>query len=230
MRSSSDPQQGQRPASIARGSLCVTTWLAGIVNDAIELPMFPLGVVLLPAMPLSLRAFEPRYLEMLHDMGAADQEQFGVVLIERGREVGGGDQRFAVGTVAQIGALRHDHDAMLVAARGGRRFVVDEWLEDAPYPRALVRFMPDLQWDEALGARRDRVEHAVLTTLVRCDAQARWLLVDQQADPIDRLWQLAAVTPVGELDQLTLLRSASVPELLDAIESANSNAAELILP
>ena len=30
-----------------------------------ELPMFPLGSVLFPAMPLPLRVFEPRYVEML---------------------------------------------------------------------------------------------------------------------------------------------------------------------
>ncbi|WP_415830929.1 LON peptidase substrate-binding domain-containing protein [Janibacter anophelis] len=56
------------------------------------LPMFPLGTVLLPGNPLPLQVFEPRYLAMLRDIAGGDG-RFGVVLIERGFEVGGGDQR-----------------------------------------------------------------------------------------------------------------------------------------
>ena len=43
------------------------------------LPLFPLSVVLLPAMPLPLHIFEERYKEMMADVIAAEGE-FGVVL------------------------------------------------------------------------------------------------------------------------------------------------------
>lgn len=59
------------------------------------LPMFPLGSVLLPGSPLPLQVFEPRYRAMLDDCLAGDQ-RFGVVLIERGFEVGGGEQRLVL--------------------------------------------------------------------------------------------------------------------------------------
>ena len=65
------------------------------------LPMFPLGTVLFPSVFLPLHVFEPRYQELTRDCLAGDNE-FGVVLIERGSEVGGGDARFDVGTVARI--------------------------------------------------------------------------------------------------------------------------------
>ena len=52
--------------------------------------MFPLGGVLFPGMPLRLRVFEPRYRAMVTECLAGTPE-FGVVLIERGNEVGGGD-------------------------------------------------------------------------------------------------------------------------------------------
>jgi Lon protease-like protein len=57
-----------------------------------DLPMFPLGSVLFPHMPLPLRVFEERYLVMLSRILADDPAEFGVVLIERGQEVGGGDR------------------------------------------------------------------------------------------------------------------------------------------
>ena len=65
------------------------------------MPMFPLGTVLFPYAVLPLHVFEPRYRVMTRRCLDGDRE-FGVVLIERGSEVGGGDVRFGVGTIARI--------------------------------------------------------------------------------------------------------------------------------
>ena len=54
--------------------------------------MFPLSAVLFPYATMPLHVFEPRYRALMHDCLAGDR-RFGVVLIERGSEVGGGDQR-----------------------------------------------------------------------------------------------------------------------------------------
>lgn len=75
-------------------------WPSGL--PVLELPMFPLGSVLFPHMPLALRLFEERYLTMLAHLLEAEDPAFGVVLIERGRETGGGEHRFRTGTVAEI--------------------------------------------------------------------------------------------------------------------------------
>ena len=45
-------------------------------------------------------------------------------------------------------------------------------------------------------------------------------------DPVDALWQLAAIAPVGPLDQLGLLRRRTARELLDAIFAATQDAGE----
>ena len=56
------------------------------------LPMFPLGSTMLPGQQLPLHVFEPRYQELVRDcLDAPDGPRFGVVLIARGNEVGGGD-------------------------------------------------------------------------------------------------------------------------------------------
>ena len=89
------------------------------------LPMFPLGSVLFPGQILPLHIFEPRYMEMMTDCLGEDDEGdklFGVALIERGSEVGGGDVRTNVGTAARIVSHRSlDGGRMAVLAVGERR-------------------------------------------------------------------------------------------------------------
>ena len=107
------------------------------------LPMFPLGRGIFPGSLLKLRVFEPRYLEMV-DLCVRRRIGFGVVLIERGNEVGGGDARFDVGvsvSMTQVASLGDGH--LVVIGRGDTRIRVQQWLEDAPFPQALVRALSD---------------------------------------------------------------------------------------
>ena len=107
--------------------------------------MFPLGSVLLPAMLLPLHIFEPRYQQMMADLVAADGDSFGVTLIERGHEVGGGDIRAMIGCRAQVLDCVQGPDGRWgVLAVGTERIRIGEWLPDDPYPRALVDPAPDV--------------------------------------------------------------------------------------
>ena len=81
------------------------------------LPMFPLGSVLVPGAVLPLHVFEPRYRALVRSCLDSGEPEFGVVLIERGSEVGGGDVRFDVGTLARIvQAGRFDDGRLAVVA------------------------------------------------------------------------------------------------------------------
>ncbi len=58
------------------------------------LPMFPLGMVLLPGAVLPLHVFEPRYRQMVFDLLEGDDvPEFGQVLITRGTETGDPEMR-----------------------------------------------------------------------------------------------------------------------------------------
>ena len=114
-----------------------------------ELAMFPLGSVLFPGMPLPLRVFEPRYVAMVSSVLRETEHEFGVVLIERGSEVGGGDVRFGVGTVARIVSVEQTADSIMLLSTGTARFEVVRWLEDDPFPRAQVRELPALEFHES---------------------------------------------------------------------------------
>ncbi len=191
------------------------------------LPMFPLGSVLFPHMPLRLRVFEERYLIMLADLLRRKEASFGVVLIERGQEVGGGEQRFSIGTVAEITRLGAQEGFVGLVAQGGRRFEVQRWLDDAPHPRAEVRDLPDLEWDPAAADLRSETERLVRRTLAIASefAENIWPAdTELSDDPVAAAWQLAAIAPVSSLDQVDLLRSASVAELLTKVAELTGDA------
>jgi Lon protease-like protein len=194
-----------------------------------EIPMFPLGTVLFPYMPVALRLFEQRYLVMLAHMLEAEQPQFGVVLIERGQEVGGGEHRFQLGTLALISEMAGGEGFVAVNAEGGSRFEVTGWLNDDPYPRAEIRFLEPLEWDSSLQSLRDETEQAVRRALAVASefTEQRWAsVVELSTDPLEACWQLAGIAPVGELDQLKFLGAISMEELLTTVLERATDAAE----
>lgn len=181
--------------------------------------MFPLGSVLLPSVFLPLHLFEPRYRQLIRDCMAGDEE-FGVVLIERGSEVGGGDVRADVGTVAKVlEAHELDDGRWAVGAVGTRRIRVLEWLDDDPYPRAEVEDWDDVVADD--GAADVEALVSVVATLRRVLALASEL-GDPAADATQELspepslasFQVAALSPIGPMDRQALLRIPGTTERL----------------
>ncbi|MBW8826781.1 MAG: LON peptidase substrate-binding domain-containing protein [Acidobacteria bacterium] len=173
-----------------------------------ETPMFPLGTVLFPYAGLPLRAFEPRYLELVRHCLDTTPE-FGVALIERGREVGGGDQRFDIGCIARIVETAEDPRGFWhLVTVGTRRIRIERWLDDAPYPRAEIEEWPDGPASPDAAARVG----TVVPQLRRVQAMAAELGVSVASvdvtvddDPTVASYQLAAMAPLGMLDRLTLL-------------------------
>jgi len=182
------------------------------------IPMFPLGTVLFPHALLALRVFEPRYRLMTERALKAERE-FGVVLIERGSEVGGGDTRFDIGTVAQIVRAQPLGDGGYVLATVGiRRLRVARWLPDDPYPQAEVVDFPDAgpDPDAAAGGARYRARGALedVCAIYR-ERDARVPQLPPVADdPVQASYELAALAPIGPLDAQQLLETPAAPERL----------------
>jgi hypothetical protein len=195
------------------------------------LPMFPLGSVLFPFMPTALRVFEERYIVMLSTILGDEPPEFGIVLIERGSEVGGGEHRFVVGTVAQISRVETSEGFIGLIAQGERRVQVVNWLDDDPFPRAEVSTVDELVWDDENQPLLDRAEQVVRRTIARASefVELQWPAdIDLADDPIQACWQLAGIAPLGALDQVTLLQSTNVAELLNAIIEMTESAAEML--
>ena len=179
--------------------------------------MFPLSVVLFPHSPLPLRIFEPRYRAMADDCLSGERE-FGVVLISRGSEVGGGDRRVDVGTVARIAQASPLPDGgWVLLTVGTDRIKVNEWLPDDPYPMAMVEELEtpapeppaDLVRTATSAVRRTR---ALLSELGQAPALPHDF--DVCDDPAEILWRLCAAAPCNQMDGQQLLETNDPTERL----------------
>jgi Lon protease-like protein len=182
--------------------------------------MFPLGTVLVPGMVLPLHVFEPRYRRMVDDSRTHHDSTFGVVLIERGSEVGGGDVRTDVGTLARIVRAEELPDGRwILGVVGIHRIRVERWLPDDPYPRAEIHV-----WVEELREPAEAVEATdgdrdEVTTLLRRAAALRRemgepappLDLELADDPVVAGYQAAVVAPLGPADRQALLAAPTVP-------------------
>jgi Lon protease-like protein len=178
------------------------------------LGMFPLGTVLLPGALLPLHVFEPRYRALIADCLAGEPE-FGVVLIERGSEVGGGDVRRAVATVARIvevAELPGGRSALMTV--GTRRIRVERWLDDDPYPRAEVSDWPDggdsggdPTIDDLLGDLR-----RVLGLQAELGDAGAPATTEVSDDPVLATYHAAALAPLGPDDHYRLLAAPGPAE------------------
>ncbi len=195
------------------------------------MPMFPLGTVLLPAMPLPLRIFEPRYLKLLGDLMGSENPEFGVVLIERGTEVGGGDQRMQIGTIASVINIGTTEEFYGLESVGTQRFKVTNWLPDDPYPVAVIELIPDLIWNDSLLEAKNQLEVRVRQLLAFASEFTNLQFganTELSVDPMDACWQLAGILPIGEMDQLDLLSSESAEELIARTNEIVSTADETL--
>jgi Lon protease-like protein len=196
-----------------------------------EAPMFPLGTVLSPGGALPLHVFEERYRALARrcvDGG----EAFGVALIERGSEVGGGDVRTDVACMARI----EEHEELpdgrwALIAVGTERVRVEEWLEDGPYPRALVTSWPEAEQVVPADVRDEAVRRIVRVIAMASEAGYKVPQLDVAAsisglDDAAMSHRLAASVPVGALDRQRLLcaegpldRLIVLDDVLDGVEA-----------
>jgi hypothetical protein len=193
------------------------------------LPMFPLSSVLFPYGLLPLHVFETRYRALVADR-LANEEEFGVVLISRGHEVGGGDERVDTGALAKIEAASEFSDGRLaVIARGTGRLAVHEWLEDDPYPRAIVERLPDEAptRPELVAAAEASVRRArTLISELRTGASAIEPGLDLGEELREIAWRLCSLAPLTPLDHLLLLSIDDPDERVACLAGLTDDVAE----
>lgn len=205
------------------------------MSDMSAMPMFPLGMVLLPTMVVPIHVFEPRYRKMTRDCLDGERE-FGVVLIERGSEVGGGDVRTDAGTVARIIEAQEFPDGRWGLVVGGtRRFQVFRWLEDDPYPRAEIQDWPDNKPSDSEGDDVSAGLPPVVSVWRRVLALQSELGSPRppagfnvSEDPSTAVWQLAALSSLGPMDRQKLLTADNTAQRLGLLAELLTETEELI--
>lgn len=191
--------------------------------------MFPLEVAMLPGEELPLRIFEPRYSALVQACLTAEDPAFGTVLIEAGREVGGGDSRSDVGTLAHIteyvdlGEGRYAMKCAMV-----ERFRVIEWLPDDPYPRAVIDLWPDEPGAPVTVDQIRDIEDRMVALFERI-ASARGAQVnardivhgaDDSGDAAMWLYALTARLPMGQADRYSVLAAPTAADRVLALSEA----------
>ena len=204
--------------------------------------MFPLGSPLLPGAVLPLHIFEPRY-RALAQRCTGNDEPFGVVMIERGSEVGGGDVRSDVGCLALISQHQELPDGRWVMlATGAQRIRILEWLADDPYPQALTADWPDEP--AAIGApvrrelvarlRRLRALASEIGALGVTAAESAAIddrlaqLADDDSDATDWSFLLAALVPAGPFDRHAMLCAPDPALRVDVMTGVLDGVEELL--
>ena len=116
------------------------------MQPRITIPLFPLGLVLLPQMPLPLHIFEERYKLMIGEC-MEKNKGFGIVYFN-------GTDIQAMGCMASIQRVlkRYDDGRLDILTRGEDRFEINEMYDHKPYLEAGVTFFDDkLEENSAAG-------------------------------------------------------------------------------
>jgi uncharacterized protein len=175
--------------------------------SSVQLPLFPLGTVLFPGGPLSLRVFEPRYLDMTRSC-LRSSTPFGVVLILDGAEVGEIVSLAPLGTSARLVDFDTLPDGLLgIVCVGEQRFRIGRhWQQPDGLHCGEVDYLPE----DARCALPAEYAHFgellrdVLPRLGRAYAYA-------EAHYDDAGWvanRLAEVLPLNGAEKLSLLAQA----------------------
>jgi Lon protease-like protein len=101
------------------------------------IPIFPLGLVLLPEMLLPLHIFEERY-KLMTKVCMEQNSEFGIVYFS-------GKQFEAKGCTARIVETlkRYDDGRLDIMTHGKNRFAIKELFDEKPYLQAKVEFFDD---------------------------------------------------------------------------------------
>lgn len=191
--------------------------------DGEVIALFPLSEVLLPAMPLPMQIFEPRYHQLLADVlgetgEVKDGAGFGVVALNRGSEAAppSGEPDVAqVGTFAEILEVEPQPDGTVrLLAVGSRRFRIESLLFGLPYLRAEVSWLAEDDGDIAPGSVE--LIHRLCDQL----SDAIGTLTGQRAvftplrDPTMLSYQVAAHVPLAPTDRQELLATPTTADRL----------------
>jgi Lon protease-like protein len=124
-----------------------------------DFPLFPLGLVALPAELIPLHIFEERYKTMMARC-LEEPSEFGIVWLAD-------DGLRQIGCACEVAEVleRMEDGRLNLVARGTRPFRIEARQDDLPYPAAQVEFLDDEE--EEVDEQAAAEAHAAYADLVR---------------------------------------------------------------
>lgn len=185
-----------------------------------QIPLFPLGTVLFPGMPMPLQVFEPRYRQMMDDH-ADDQLPFGIALVQSARGPQSDLPSHDVGTAASLLSRHQRPDGRWdIVARGERRFRVIDLDSSRPYAFVTVEWLEEELGDPTeadallriVGAQFHRYAGGIARLTRR---QFGDMTIPE--DPIRASYDLASRLPLHTWERQRLLQARTAVERLSDI-------------
>lgn len=183
-----------------------------------RIPIFPLQTILFPHTDFPIHVFEDRYRSLVSRC-LDEGDEFGVVLIKKGREVAGPAEPHAVGTLAHITAhARLPDGRYLLEVEGGRRFRINSVNGSAPYPQADVTWLSEPIGD--FGRARtvgDQVDTLLASYRVRTGAPVGPF--ELPSNPIARSYFAASVLQIDAPEKQAILETDAADDRLARVAS-----------
>jgi uncharacterized protein len=191
-----------------------------------QLPLFPLGTVLLPGLVLPLHIFEDRYRQLVRDLlDGPEPRQFGVIAIRHGRETGidGVQALYEIGCIAEVRQVEeYESGEFDLVAVGTRRFRLTGIQGADPYLIGQVEVLPaEQENDPAAMDAVAPVRDAFMAYLDALSAQPgrRVGLPGLPAEPLLLSYLVAASIVVDLPDKQLLLAEPDAARRLAAERS-----------
>ena len=193
-----------------------------------EIPIFPLGMPVMPSTAVPLHIFEDRYRVMMDHLMDGDRT-LGFVMIERGSEVGGDDVRRDVGALARVvEADRLDDGRWLIIAAATERMRVVAWLPDDPYPRGAMETLPHGEAPGADAGTLQSVVRRMAALATELGEPGPPIDISLSDDPVMAAYQALAASPIGPLDMQRALETDDGADRFALVEDLLADAEELL--
>lgn len=177
------------------------------MNEIVTIPLFPLGVVILPDMILPLHIFEERYKLMISECMAQNQP-FGIVFFE-------GQYMRTVGCMARVTeVLKHYTDGRMdILTRGEKRFVIQKVIDKKPYLEAHVNYFEDVDKPNPNDLREviENIRH-LLNELYEMDQSSHHYRMMARSSPRELSFAIAALDGFTPAERQMFLEMTSTSE------------------
>ena len=173
-------------------------------------PLFPLGVVILPDMDLPLHIFEDRYKLMITEC-LAQKQPFGIILFD-------GQHMLTVGCTALVTEVTkyYSDGRMDILTRGQKRFIVQKVIDEMPYLQAHVTFFDDGDKPNPDELQSDIANiRDLLNELYEMDRSTQRLDVTKQANLLALSFEIAALDGFTPAERQRFLEMTSTAERIE---------------
>lgn len=187
----------------------------------VELPLFPLNMVLFPGMPVQLHIFEERYKQMINHC-IESQSPFGIVLIDHGQQENGPlAHPYSVGTSANITQVqRLPHGRMNILAIGKDRFKINAINTTRPFLMSDVDYVPYEQERKTALRRHFRRLSPLFTRYISTLKQSGQFTFDETqlpSEPLSHAYLSAFLLQTEPYEKQQLLELDTISELYESL-------------